>query len=365
MKKDVLYYPHINFNDIAEIKAMSMFYDNIYRIVPDNVSVEDSEELIPLIEEGRVGKKINPLRYSAEASEEFLVNMTGWDAAALVCTEEEEQEISRINVDKTDERVRQLFNEVGFKDDGDWLHVPVELASNYMLYLATVIASKNNLSLMTKDWGAWTATNYFNVDGAIDEFITMPSGDKNENYPFALFSLIVDELTPVNISEIPSKKLLDFREKRKDEISNFRNCIFDLNEALQDLDAPEVKMSIVKEKIKALEGAKKDYHNSADIIKAGGIWKGFTMLGFPATVAFSALLNPATPATTCMALGGVIFGGMFHLRSTKNDLKKLRQESPASLLLDINNDFRDYTNKRGGGDVNFHAYNCMEEYIND
>jgi len=32
MNKDALYYPYIEFRDPALIKAMSMFYENIYRI---------------------------------------------------------------------------------------------------------------------------------------------------------------------------------------------------------------------------------------------------------------------------------------------------------------------------------------------
>ena len=46
------------------------------------------------------------------------------------------------------------------------MYVPTEIASNYMLYLATDISKNNNLSLITSDWGAWTGTSYFKIGRA-------------------------------------------------------------------------------------------------------------------------------------------------------------------------------------------------------
>lgn len=365
MKKDILYYPHISFKDSALIKAASMLYDDIYRIVPDDVVPEDDKELAPLIEEGKVGKAINPARYSSEASNTFLEKIDEWDAAALCYSEEEQRHISRLHTDKTDEKVRRIFKEVGFKEKNNWMEIPTALASNYMLYLAREIAAKNDLSLMTQDWGAWTATNYFNLDGGVDEVVMLPNGKDDVGMPYALFSLIINEMTPLNIAEIPSKELLKFREKRKDEISNFRNCIFELNDILSTLDAPEIMRETILAKIKELKNAQDDYKKSADIILAGNLWKGFKLLGFPASATFASLFDMATPGTACVAIGGTIFGGMYHVNKTKAELKKLREESPVSALIEINKTFSNYTSARGGGDANFHAYNCMEEYVDD
>jgi hypothetical protein len=71
MRENALYYPHIALNNPTWIKAMALFYDNIYRIVPDNVIPDDSEELQPLLEEGSVGRMIDPVKYSKQASEHF------------------------------------------------------------------------------------------------------------------------------------------------------------------------------------------------------------------------------------------------------------------------------------------------------
>jgi hypothetical protein len=70
MNKDALYYPHIALQNPSWIKAMALLYDNIYRIVPDNVIPEDSAELHALLEEGSVGKMIDPAPYSKSSSDD-------------------------------------------------------------------------------------------------------------------------------------------------------------------------------------------------------------------------------------------------------------------------------------------------------
>jgi hypothetical protein len=51
---------------------MALFYENIYRIVPNNVIPNDPEELQPLLEDPAIGKMIDPSIYSVTASEEFM-----------------------------------------------------------------------------------------------------------------------------------------------------------------------------------------------------------------------------------------------------------------------------------------------------
>jgi hypothetical protein len=60
MEQNALYYPHIGLHDSSWIKSKSLFYDNIYRIAPDNVIPDNSEELHALLEEGSVGRMTDP-----------------------------------------------------------------------------------------------------------------------------------------------------------------------------------------------------------------------------------------------------------------------------------------------------------------
>lgn len=367
MQNNALYYPHIGFSNAAWIKAMALYYDNIYRIVPDNVIPEDAEELHPLLEEGAVGKIIDPAPYSRSASDEFLSKIQDWNAAALTFDSDEEDQISRIHSDKTDERVRELFREAGFTSDNEWMYVPTALASNFMLYMATEVAQRNRLSLITADWGAWTGTSYFGIDGQVDDFITNIGKDNimdEDSESFGLFSLLVSELVPINISEIPSQKILEFREKRRAEIAQFRSSMAELRAELSKLDSLDVKLGTIHEKAKELIRAQEQYKASADILKAKG-WFGVSLMGFPAPLIFGQLLAIPSASTVALGAAGLAIGGLFNIQNTKEELRKLNEKNPASFLVEMRRSFKEYTSARGGGDMNFHGFNCMEEYVND
>lgn len=261
--------------------------------------------------------------------------------------------------------MRQLFKEAGYEANDKWVNIPSELSSNYLLYLAREVAAKNDLSLITKDWGAWTATNYFSIDGAIDECIRPISENHESGFPFGLYTLILKELSPVNIQEIPSAKILEFRLRRKDEIKRFRNSIISLHQSLNTLDAPELKRDAIIQQIEEFKRAQADYQKSADLIKATGGWKTFTMMGFPAAVSFSSIFNVYSPMQASLATATLLFGALFHLKSTESELMKLNKQNPISFVVEMDRAFEQYTSIRGGGDATFHAYNCMEEYEND
>lgn len=365
MQANALYYPHISLENPSLIKSMALFYDNIYRIVPDNVIPTDNEELQPLLEQGAIGRIIDPANYSKKASEEFIAGLDQWSAAALEGSDDINGFISRIHTSKIDQHVRDLFLDVGFKENNDWMYVPTEIASNFMLYMANDIATKNNFSLITSDWGAWTGTSYFGVNGKIDEYIVNIGDEEfDHGYEFGLFSLMLNEITPTNISEIPSEKIMEFREKRKCEIENFRKCMFDLKAELSQVEATSIRIDIINDKAKELIKAQQDYKSSADLLKVKG-WFGVSMMGFPAPLIFGQLLSIPHSSSVILGSAGLALGGLFNISNTKEELKKLNEKHPSSFLIEFRNSFKNYTHRRGGGDMNFHAYNCMEEFVND
>lgn len=316
MLKHALYYPYIDFRNANWIKAMAMFYENIYRIVPDGLIPNDPEELQPLLEDGSVGAMINPIPYSQETSDVFLEKADEWSASALVSSEEGEIKFSRLHTDKTDKAVRELFQSLGYEENQGWLHIPTELASNYMLFLATEISKKNQLCLITSEWAPWTATSYFNLDGKIDEDI-MPYGyEDGAEDPFALFCLIVNEMTPINIAEIAPHHIFKFREKRKDEISNFRRSIFNLYQELQLIEDPQIRADNIYAKIDEFKKAETEYKKSADIIKAKG-WFSFSFMGFPAPIALGNLFNIPFASTAILAGTALAIGGLFNIKTLR------------------------------------------------
>lgn len=369
MFKNALYYPNIAFQNPSWLKAMSMYYENIYRIVPDGIIPEDPETLQPLLEDSSIGRMLDPIRYVQDTADLFLQKRETWNASALVGDDEEEKEETFIKVHeaKTDVAVRNLFRSLGYQTTDSWINLPTGLASNYMLFLATEMAKKNRLDLITDSWAPWTATTYFNLDGGID-YDLQPCGSERDNDniedPFALFCLIIGEMTPMNIREIPAEKIVKFRAERRDEIANFRNKVAELYEELQCLEDPVVRQDAIMNKIRELEKAKQEYQNSADIINAKK-WFGMSFMGFPAPLALGNVFDISATQISAIAATCIGLGGLFNIKNSKAELNKLKKDNPASLLVEMNHSFKEYTCSRGGGDVNFHAYNCMEEFIND
>jgi hypothetical protein len=362
---NALYYPHIAFKNPDWIKSMALYYDNVYRIVPSDVVPDDPDELKPLLEEGCIGKKIDPAKYAKETSEVFLKKSSHWNAAALSCKNDEKEPITRLHMQKTDEQVRELFHEVGFTVNGDWINVPTSIAYNFMLYMANEIASKNNLSLITGEWAAWTGTSYFGLNGKVDEFVsTIGTKDYLAEEPekFGLYGLFLDKLTPVMISDIPSEKIVEFRQKRKDEIGLFRQCMADLRNELIAVESSEIRMDIIQEKANALVKAQKDFQKSAVMI---GIkkWGGVSIMGFPALK----LLSQWIPSSSLSILTatGLAISGICTINSIKEEIKKLKKETPASFLVEFKDSFKDYTWDSGRGGMNVRAYKCMKEYVDD
>lgn len=365
IKANALYYPYVAFADATWLKAMSLLYDTIYRIVPDNTVPNDNEELQPLLEDPSIGKMIDPVPYASAASDEFMAKLPKWHASALHFDPDDDKlNLTDIHKDKIDSRVRQLFSDIGFKETDQWLSVPTEYASNYMLFLARSIASQNQLEMTTPAWAPWTATSYFNLDGNIDEFINPIDPNSTEPTPFSLFSLILSEITPLNIASIPASRIHDFRAKRGAEIARLRQTVIELYDELQILHDPAVRMNHIQNKIKELVTAKNEFQRSADILKAKG-WFGVSFMGLTAPTTLCQLFNIPARSTAILAGTALALGGIFNIANTRHELEKLRKTNPGSCLYEMRRSFRNYTSARSGGDMNYHAYNCMEEYEND
>lgn len=361
---NALYYPYIHFQDSTWLKAMALFYSRIYRIVPPNIKPADSTDIKVLMETGEIGCTIDPIIYAAEASSIFRGKIESeWDAAALTFHDTEKKAFDKLHITKTDEVVRKLFEKMGFKEEEEWIDLPKEIASSYMLYLSTVISEKNGLSLLTDGFPSWTATNYFISDGRFPDFISFEDIYKEKN-AFSLYSLILQELCPANIEEVPSKKIVLFRKKRKDEIINLRKAINSLYIMLSEIEDITIFKDKIEDELVNIKCAIEDYKRSAEILNVRD-WIGINLFALTGTNALLNIFNIQDLARAILLSTGVALGFIYTLSASKEHMRALRNKHPYSCLALMEKDFKDFTRQHGGGDVNFHAFNCLEEYIND
>lgn len=360
-----LYYPRISMTDPYLFKSLALLHDRVYRIVPDGIIPEDDENLQPLIEAGYLGKMIDPIPYSKSASDIFLEKMSGWDAAALSLSDDD-IDLARIHKDKTDEKIRSLFHDLGYTEHGDWHHIPTELASNYMLFLATEIAKSNRLGLVTDEIAPWTAVNYFHMDGMVDDMAFCGrSEEAPDGGPSHLYNLVVENLLPANIADIPAHLIVNFREKRGDEVTNLRATISDLYDELTGINERDIQMDIINARVKSLDSACEDFRKSAESIKAEK-WFGATTWSFPAIGFLGTLLGIVPLSTSILSASCAAVGMIVNLTSTRRETINLLKESSASGYIAFHKDFGRYCSPtRNINNISAYAWNSMEEYIND
>ena len=77
-----LYYPTIEFSSDCWLKSNALFYDKIYRIVPEEVIPSDTS-VVKELQHAEVIGEISPQKYASSASRKFLKKIKHWHAAAL------------------------------------------------------------------------------------------------------------------------------------------------------------------------------------------------------------------------------------------------------------------------------------------
>ncbi|MDD3922980.1 MAG: hypothetical protein PHY39_05550 [Endomicrobiaceae bacterium] len=357
MSKDILYYPTINFQteDYDWLWKASLLWDKIYRIVPEGYPLDGPRHIQELCSTNEIGIPITPEQYSKEASEKFIKNLKEhkWSADAL--SMRKCNKYTRIHKDKVDESLRNLMITENISlENNEWLRMPREIANQYMIYLATEIAGKNNLSLNTGNLDVWTAANFFLQDGNVqDDFY--PGAKYIVESKAALAPVFINKLFPENILDISPKDILEFRTKRKDERARFQEELDSFCSKLSNADAPEVLNQILNDESKKVKSAVRDYKKSMNIRKAVK-WGGY--LTCTVTIAADVLGyikfdDHVIQHLTSAGIGIGLSTGLIE------KIIKLPQ-NPYSYLCQTESLIPGYFKQH-----NYNLYRKMEEFIND
>lgn len=351
-----LYYPSIEFADPEWLWASSLIWDRIYRIVPKDYEPEDSDNVRKLSETGEIGVPIHPDEYAKAVSVKFInkLHSSHWDAAAL--SGSLENDYVRLHHDKVDVRLRNLIVAKGRgASHGDWLYVPTDFEALYMTYLANYISEIENLNLVTDESAAWTGSTYFSYDGRIKDW---PS----KEYPKVLAAMLVRDFVPVNIINISPRKLLSFRERRRDERHRFVGAVRNAAERLANCHDVKIAQDVYQDIKKDVAESLEEYRKSMDLLKVEG-WTGIKTLMFPATTSMLGKLIDLDPSKLkIISAVGVAMGAVSGLAVVAQKRKKLIHEYDYSYLFHMR---RTWENCYRGYDWNYYLCRQMEEFIND
>lgn len=362
MSKEILYYPTIEFQDYDYnwLWTASLFWDKIYRIVPDGYILHEPSNIRELCSTGDIGIPLSPNIYSADASAKFIKNLEEgvWQAAALEFNQidiEKYENYCRLHKSKVDVTLKNLMllNESHFEDN-DWIYVSKEMSNQYMIFLATEIAKKNNLSLNTYNPDVWTASTYFLHSGSVQDGF-YPGNCYIEESKAALTPIFFNDVFPANILGIPASTILEFREKRKDERAQFQNAIDDFSKRLASANDPRILEQILNEEKTKVEYALTEYKKSMDIMKVvkwGGFFASLATITTDA-LGYTSFNTNVIQGLTSAGIGVGLLTGLIEKRINPIN-------TPYSYLCSLKNLSMDYFNE-----FNFMLYKKVDEFIND
>lgn len=165
--KYFLYYPSIEFRSMNWLKTSLLYWDAVYRIVPDSYEPEDNDTVKEAIDNNLVRpislEKDDFIRISNEFRK--FVSKLPFTPAGFDGTSTE-----RLHKDKIDDRLYEFLERLSVKIDSEgFLHLPPGLARWYMLYLSKSVAGRRNIATATDVIDVWTVTPYFKERGNFGE----------------------------------------------------------------------------------------------------------------------------------------------------------------------------------------------------
>jgi len=357
LPSSVLFYPKIDLQDKTLVKEALLLYDNLYRIVPNDVVPNDNPEIKSFIDQYDLIKPIDPKPYTKETMEQFKTKLDEWTAAGFHF--EKDEKTSFLHSGKVYDKLRNyLLKEKLLSEDGCWLRGNEILISNYMIFLSNEISHQNKLALLTNFSPAFTIQEYVNYNGNFDDFPGIDfSGNKNNQ---ALLSMCLIDYIPNNIEEISFSSLVEFRDEYRHERKNFLSQISSFPKELSHIREQSVFKDRLESLQDSLEDSLTDYKNSCSQIRAKYYW-GAKFLTFPILIPIAEkFLSTDLGIIKGLAALGIFFGGLWTFYSYENDLECLQKTNPYSYLdLLESYSFEDIDN------MNWLLKNEMKEFVCD
>lgn len=351
MRDSILYYPHIEIGNERWLKSALLIWDNVYRIVPDSYSPKDSDEVKAACDLGLlrpIALEPEDMRGITQDFQDLLDGME-YKPAGL-----EYDEFAYLHPEKIDSVLYPELEKyaVGESEDG-FLAMPREVVRGYMFFLSTEVARRRNLSRCTDDKYSFAVGSYFSEAGNFDDHIY---DDEAKGF---YSSLILDDLLPFDIGEIPIQKVLKASERSKDERNQLKSELNSLAEQLHQCDSAEHGRSIIEDFRTDIEVAKSNLKASHGFLNKNDTGSFFSM-GVPASAGFyGALLSAgADPFGLYSVSTSILIGAIAAYSDYTKAQSAVTNSCGAAYLISLERQF-----KGTGRYPAFDRY--LEEFIND
>lgn len=332
MVNGALLYPNINLKDSKTIKESLLFYDNLYRIVPEGIIPKDDQEIKTFNDEYNLIKEISPEEYVKNTYKKFTENLKNWSITASgIDFNADDESYSRLHKDKVYDKLRKKFIEEGILEyDGTWLRGDASFIGNYMLYLAIEVSNKNDLCLVTDDVPAWISQEFMNYDGNYSD-----CSFDNHDVTHGLLGMYVIDYIPSNINEITFDSIVEFRDQYTTERKNFFEKYLKFQNEVSSIPSTNVKFDKIQKELKSLHEGMKDYKESCSYFKTDGFF-GSKVFTFPTLINVAESLVSIEPGLKGSLMGaGLFIGGLWDLISARQRISDIKKGNPYSYLVSL------------------------------
>lgn len=276
-----LYYPYIHFRDEAWVKQAALYWDNVARIVPGGYGerLHDGDVVKALRDEAGVVLDREPEHHVVETVSEELCRVIdahadalaqhfspdpfgGGDASRLAYIYH--SKMDDVLVDKLLGTGLGTFRRSEGDADDEWLGVHQKIGQAYMTALASSLASRGELSVVSDDPRFAVAGCGFPVRQLFDNLIEDDSpleavvGERAESM---LGVAAIERVLPQNLDGVTVEEIVEFRRESVLERARYRDAISAATDHLEEVrDAEALRQHLeasgaqIDAAVKELEG---------------------------------------------------------------------------------------------------------------
>lgn len=381
MQRAALYFPYIHIRDDNWLKAASLYWPSVHRIVPQGYPKHDSRTAAAFADDGvlrdvdpawRMDLRAGDLAFAIQTNIDEVANRYGlpqahgadnradglhrwepWQDASLAWIH-----VMKIPPDLVDLLVdRQVavrgnsqVHEEGLlalhghhTNPEHWIGMHPALAGAYMTALAGEISVESSFEPLTDQTDLRIATPNYDVRAALSLLLGQQanrdraaSADGIETYVM----LALQQVMPANLDQITAEQIIDCRTKLADELTSFRTYVDDMR---QDL----VELAQIPDELRRIEAFTEHVQQTVEQ-PLRKLERGMERLKVPTVRQLvvasvlgglptaTSLTDPGASPIAGLAVGAaVVIGNAWW--SNREDRADLKQESAVGYLLDVQN----------------------------
>lgn len=351
MRSSILYYPHIEIQNIGWLKSSLLLWDSVYRIVPDSYQPQDNREIAQAVDLGMVRSvnlEQNDIKGFASEFTDFVEQLP-FQPAGL-----DYDEIGYLHPEKVDSHLYPFLQQyaTGESPNG-FVELPKEIVRGYMFFLVNKVASRRGLSRCTDDIYSFSVSSYFSEDANFDELLY----DREAEGFYS--SLILNDLLPINIESVPMDRIVKAVKASKNERIKFREELAKFSGELHRCESNDHAQTILNDYKQDLLNAKNEIKAAQGFLNKNDVGSVFTM-GIPASLtAYGALFGATGDPFGIYTLSSSLLIGAIAAYQDYKRTKSLEENSNgAAYLISLD--------KRFSGTGTYPAFDrYLEEFVND